>query len=104
MELVLVRIFLREDDRLEGKPAYRRVLELLKEYGVGGATVLKSIMGYGTTGEFHYEGLEVLSYGLPVVVEFVEEERRAMDAIERLLQKAKLGLITLERVVLCISS
>ncbi len=104
MEFVLVRIFLREDDRLEGKPAYRRLLELLKEYGIGGATVLKSIMGYGTTGEFHYEGLEVLSYSLPVVVEFVEEEQKAMQAIERLLQKAKVGLITLERAVLWYSS
>ncbi|QID34146.1 DUF190 domain-containing protein [Pampinifervens florentissimum] len=104
MEFVLVRIFLREDDKLEGKPAYRRLLELLKEYGVGGATVLKSIMGYGTTGELHYEGLEVLSYSLPVVVEFVEEEQKAMQAIERLLQKAKVGLITLERAVLWHSS
>lgn len=104
MEFVLVRIYLREDDRLEGKPAYRRILELLKEYGIAGATVLKSIMGYGTTGEFHYEGFEVLSYSLPVVVEFVEEENRATMAIQRLLERAKLGLITLERVVLWHSS
>ncbi len=104
MELVLVRIFLREDDRLEGKPAYRRILELLKEWGIGGATVLKSIMGYGTTGEFHYEGLEVLSYSMPVVVEFVEEEGKAMFAIKKLLERTKLGLITLERAVLWSSS
>ena len=49
-------------------------------------------------------GLEVLSYSLPVVVEFVEEEQKAMQAIERLLQKAKVGLITLERAVLWYSS
>ncbi|MEJ5339912.1 MAG: DUF190 domain-containing protein [Aquificaceae bacterium] len=104
MELVLVRIFLREDDRLEGKPAYRKVLELLKEYGVSGATVLKSIMGYGTTGELHYEGLEVLSYSLPVVVEFVEEESKAMEAIKKLSKHKNLGFITFERAVLWSSS
>jgi len=46
---LLARVYLREDDKLEGKLAYRRVLELLKEWGVEGATVLKSVMGYGTT-------------------------------------------------------
>ena len=56
MAYLLARVYLREDDKLEGKLAYRRVLELLKEWGVEGATVLKSVMGYGTTKSFIKEG------------------------------------------------
>lgn len=104
MEFVLVRIFLREDDRCKGVPVYRWVVEFLRKQGVSGATVLKSIMGYGTTGDIHYEGLEVLSYGLPVVVEFVEEEAKAMQVIEMLYEHVKPGLITLERAILWFSS
>ena len=100
MAFLLVRVFLRENDRLEGKPAYIRLVEFLKEQGVMGATVLKAIMGYGTTGEYHYEGIEVLSYGLPVVVEFVEKEEKVLKVLEKLLQKFKTGLITLEEVSL----
>ncbi|MGK0689145.1 MAG: DUF190 domain-containing protein [Aquificaceae bacterium] len=99
--LLLARVYLREDDKLEGKIAYRRVLELLKEWGISGATVLKSIIGYGTTKSFHYEGLEVLSYGLPVVVEFIDEESKVIMAVERLLSKFGGLFITLEEVQVC---
>jgi hypothetical protein len=96
---LLVRVFLREGDRIGGKPAEVWLLEFLKAKGISGATVLKSIMGYGTTGEFHYEGIEVLSYGLPLVVEFVEEEDKINRMLEEVVKNCK-GLITLEEVSL----
>ncbi|MFN3599355.1 MAG: DUF190 domain-containing protein [Aquificaceae bacterium] len=97
---LMARIYLREDDKVEGKIAYRKLLELLKEWGIGGATVLKSMMGYGTTKSFHYEGIEVLSYGLPVVIEFVDEEDRVMKVLENLSSKGLSFFITIERVSL----
>ncbi len=96
----MARIYLREDDKIEGKIAYRKLLELLKEWGIGGATVLKSMMGYGTTKSFHYEGIEVLSYGLPVVIEFVDEEEKVMKVLENLSSKGLSFFITIERVSL----
>jgi len=48
---------MREDDELKGERLYSKLLKLLKSKGVDGATVLKAIMGYGTTGEYHYEGI-----------------------------------------------
>ncbi|MFN7064551.1 MAG: DUF190 domain-containing protein [Aquificaceae bacterium] len=95
---------MREDDRIEGKLAYRRLLELLKGWGISGATVLRSIMGYGSTGSLHYEGVEVLSYGLPVVVEFVEEEEKVMGVLKLLSSKGLTLFITLEEVSLWSSS
>ncbi|MFN3975473.1 MAG: DUF190 domain-containing protein [Aquificaceae bacterium] len=100
----MARVYLREDDQIEGKLAYRRVLELLREWGISGATVLKSIMGYGATKSFHYQGIEVLSYGLPLVIEFVDEEGKVMKALENLSSKGFSFFITLERVSLWHSS
>ncbi|RMH03075.1 MAG: DUF190 domain-containing protein [Aquificota bacterium] len=97
MERVLVRIYLREDLRVGKELAYKKALYTLKELGICGATVLKAIAGYGTTGEEHYEGLEVLSYSLPVVVEFVEEEEKALQAVKVITGFIKKGLITFER-------
>jgi len=94
---VLVRIFLKEGEEIEGKPLYRFLVELLRKKGIKGATVLKAILGYGTTGEFHYEGIESLSYDLPVVIEFVEEEERAEEVIEEIGKYLRRGLITMER-------
>ncbi len=95
---VLVRIFLKESEEKKGKPLYRLVVEELRKNGVGGATVLKAILGYGTTGEMHYEGIEALSYDLPVVIEFVEDEEKAMSVIEDLGKFLGRGLVTMERV------
>lgn len=103
---LLVRIFMREDDELDGEKLYSKLLKFLKSKGVGGATVLKAIMGYGTTGEYHYEGIEVLSYNLPVVVEFVEKEEKVSSFLEELTNyvKIKKGLITIERAQVWVSS
>lgn len=103
-DFLMARIYLREDDKVEGKLAYRRLLELLKEWGISGATVLKSIIGYGTTKSFHYEGIEVLSYSLPVVIEFVDEEKKVMKVLENLSSRGFSFFITLERVSLWHSS
>jgi len=46
-------------------------------------------MGYGTTGEYHYEGIEVLSYKLPVVVEFMEKEEKVHSLLEELTKYVK---------------
>jgi PII-like signaling protein len=94
---VLVRIFLREGDELGGKPLYSVILSVLKSKGIRGATVLKAILGYGTTGEYHYEGIEILSYDLPVVVEFVDEEEKVQSVLEEVSKYLKSGLITMEK-------
>ena len=97
---LLVRIFLREDEEFEGEPLYVKLVKVLKERGITGATVLKALLGYGTTGEYHYEGIEILSYNLPVVVEFVDEEKKVMAVLDELGRYIKGGLITMERVKL----
>lgn len=94
---VLVRVFLRESDEFEREPLYSKILKVLRDKGVGGATVLKGILGYGTTGHYHYEGIEVMSYDLPVVIEFVDEEEKVEGVLEEVSKYLKSGLISVEK-------
>ena len=93
---VLVRVFLKESEEVRGRPLYTYLVDSLRRRGIGGATVLKAMLGYGTTGEYHYEGIEALSYDLPVVVEFVEEEAKALEALRDMEDLLKDKLIVLE--------
>jgi len=94
---VLARIFIREDEEFDGERLYSKILKFLREKNIAGATVLKALLGYGTTGEYHYEGIEVLSYNLPVVIELVDEEEKVISVLEELGKHIKSGLVSVER-------
>lgn len=93
---VLVRVFLKESEEVGGRPIYTHLVDSLRRKGISGATVLKAMLGYGTTGEYHYEGIEALSYDLPVVVEFVEEENRALEILREMEDLLRDKLIVIE--------
>ncbi|WP_457621277.1 DUF190 domain-containing protein [Persephonella sp.] len=97
-EAVLLRIFIGESDRVEGKLLYRKIVEILKENDIAGATVIRGIMGYGASSRIHTASILTLSGDLPVVIEAVDKEekiRKVMPIIEKFITK---GLITLEKV------
>ncbi len=43
----LLRIFIGESDRWEGKPLYEALVLKAREMGLAGATMLRGLMGYG---------------------------------------------------------
>ena len=45
-ESVLMRIFIGESDKHEGKPLYQMLVELLRPEKIAGATVLRGISGF----------------------------------------------------------
>ena len=96
-ELVLMRIFVGDNDRFEKKPLYEALVELFHAEGVAGATVIKGAMGYGGNSEVHSDRFLRLSSDLPVVVEVVDAEEKInaiLPLIEGMFQG---GLITLEK-------
>lgn len=97
-EMVLMRIFVGENDRFDKKPLYEALVELFHAEGVAGATVVKGAMGYGGHSEVHSDRFLRLSSELPVIVEAVDSEGRinaVLPLIEEMLQG---GLVTLEPV------
>jgi PII-like signaling protein len=96
-QAMLLRIFLGEDDRTDGRPLYEAIVLKAREMHLAGATVLRGPMGFGKTSRLHTAKILRLSEDLPVVVEIVEAEERIrafLSAIEPMMNG---GLITLEK-------
>lgn len=93
----LLRIFIGESDRHEGKPLHEWIVLTAREQGLAGATVLRGMMGYGAHSRMHTSKIERLSLDLPIVVEIVDV-REKVEAFLALIDPAiSEGLATLER-------
>lgn len=97
-EAYLLRIFIGENDRINGKLAYKKIVEILKENDIAGATVLRGILGYGASSRIHSAGLLTLSGDLPIIIEAVDREEKIKDIISKIEGLISKGLITLEKV------
>jgi PII-like signaling protein len=97
-EAYLLRIFIGENDRINGKIAYKKIVEILKENDIAGATVLRGILGYGASSRIHSAGILTLSADLPVVIEAVDREEKIKKVIPKIENYITKGLITLEKV------
>ncbi len=97
-EAVLLRVFFGENDKYEGKPLYRYMVEFCKNKGIAGATVFRGILGYGKSSVIHKAGFLSLSSDLPIVVEIIDCEEKIQSILPELSRMVEKGLITLERV------
>jgi len=95
---LLVRIYLGESDQWHGRPLYQAIVELLRQSGVAGATVLRGIEGFGAKQHLHSTRILSLSEDLPVLIEAVDSEEKIRALLPPLDEMVGDGLITLERV------
>ena len=72
----ILRIFIGENDRHEGKPLYEWIVVKAREKGLAGATVLRGMLGFGARGRLHSFRIERLAQELPVIVEIVDLRNR----------------------------
>ncbi len=97
----LLRIFIGESDRLDGKPLYERIIEKAREAGLAGATVLRGVEGFGARSRIHTAKILRLSEDLPVVVEIVDSEDKVkafLPEVDRMFESSGSGgMITLEK-------
>ncbi|RMD46451.1 MAG: DUF190 domain-containing protein, partial [Aquificota bacterium] len=75
-DALLLRIFVGETDRADGKLLYKKIVEICKENNVAGASVFRGIMGYGASSRIHSASLLTISEDLPIVIEIVDREDR----------------------------
>jgi PII-like signaling protein len=97
-EAMLLRIFLGEDDKVDGRPLYEAIVVKAREMTLAGATVLRGPMGFGRSSRLHTAKILRLSEDLPVVVEIVEAEARIRSFLEAIEPIMGSSLITLEKV------
>ncbi len=101
-ERTLMRIFIGESDRCQegpyrGSPLWEGLLNLFRERGFAGATVLRGIAGFGASARVHTDRILRLSLDLPMVVEVVDSDERIRSILPELHGMIGGGLVTLER-------
>lgn len=94
----LLRIFIGEDDRCDGRPLYEAIVLKAREMHVAGATVLRGGLGYGHSSRLHTSKILRLSDDLPLVIEIVDSEERIASFLPVLDAMMTSGLVTLEKV------
>lgn len=96
----LLRIFLGELDKHQGKPLYESLTLAAKKQGVAGATVFRGILSYGASSRIHTAKLLELSSDLPIIVEIVDSQEKIdafLQAADQMIEEAGCGaLITIE--------
>ena len=94
----LLRVFVGESDRWEGKPLYEAIVNQARELNLAGATVVRGLMGFGAHSRLHTSKILRLSEDLPIVIEIVDE-REKIDALLEFVDEAiGEGLVTIEQV------
>jgi uncharacterized protein len=93
----LLRVFVGEDDKHEGKPLYEWLVLKAREQGLAGATVLRGVMGFGAHSRLHTFRIERLSLDLPIVIEIVDTRPKLEAFLADIDPLIHEGLATLER-------
>jgi PII-like signaling protein len=94
----LLRIFVGESDRHEGRPLHEAIVLLARERGLAGATVLRGIAGFGAASRIHTTKILRLSEDLPIVIEIADRPERIASILPDLDRMVREGLMTLEKV------
>lgn len=101
-QAVLLRVFVGESDKVGHHPLYEVIVREARDAGLAGATVLKSVLGFGATARIRTAKILDLSADLSLVIEIVDEEARVAAFQQRLAElfdEANCGgLITLENI------
>lgn len=96
-EAALLRIFVGESDRADGRPLYEALVLKAREEGLAGATVLRGLMGFGHASHIKTAKILRLSLDLPMVVEIVDAEDKINAFLTVIDPMMTSGLVTVER-------
>ncbi len=101
-EAKVLRIFISNTDKFKHNSLYEMIVFAAKRYGLAGATVLKGVMGYGSSSVIHSVKFWEITEKLPVVIEIVDEAEKIEKFTEKILpwfEKLRYGcMITVEEV------
>ena len=94
----LLRIFIGENDKFEGKPLYEWIVQKAKESGLAGATVIRGIEGFGASSRIHTTKILRLSDDMPIIIEIVDVLEKIEKFIPLIDWAIREGLATVEKV------
>lgn len=93
MSTTLLKIYVGENVRWEGKPLYQALMFKLKDAGLAGVTVTRGIEGFGQLKAVHTARLLELSADLPMIVECVDFSDKIEAVLPEIRTMVPRGLI-----------
>lgn len=94
----LLRIFIGESNRHDGRPLYEAIVLKARSLNLSGATVLRGIMGFGANSRLHTTKILRLSEDMPIVIEVVDTQSNIEKLLPFLDDVVGEGLITIENI------
>ena len=94
----LLRIFIGEDDKYEGRPLFEWIVAKARDEHMAGATVIRGMEGFGAHSRVHTAKILRLSSDLPIVVEIVDTPERIEAFLPIVDEAVAEGLATVEDV------
>jgi len=97
-EVYKLDIYIGESDRWQGKPLYLALLELGRQRGLAGGTVVRAIAGFGRNSHIRSSNLLELSTDLPILVTFIDTPEKIKAFLPEVKTLMHDGLVTCHRV------
>jgi hypothetical protein len=94
----MLRIHFGEDDKWEGKPLYRAIVEKCRELDIAGATVLRGVAGYGASTLIHRAHHLAFSPDAPLMVTVIDTAEKIQQLLPFLDKVVDEGLIAMSEV------
>ena len=98
VDAILLRVFVGEEDRYEGRSLYQAIVATALERRMAGATVLPGPDGFGVSRSVRTELNVDAGPHSPMVVEIVDTEARINDFLPVIDEMIESGLVTMEKV------
>jgi PII-like signaling protein len=97
-ESSLLRVYSNVNEKWQGGPLYRAVVETARRLKLAGASVFPVEMGYGAHRQIHDLASEYSSFDIPIVIEIVDAAERVMPLAKELDSIVKEGLVVVNQV------
>ena len=94
----LMRIFIGENDKWNGKPLHKALIECMRTNDIAGVTVYQGILGYGANRRIHKDSALHLSHDRPVMLSVVDTEERLRAFLPVLDDMVQQGLVVFSDV------
>ena len=88
-----VTIYVNEETRFHAGPLYEAILQFLRHKEVAGATATRCFEGFGAHRIIHTPKIEVLSFSLPIKIEFIDSAEKVDAILPTLYDMVTDGLI-----------
>jgi uncharacterized protein len=99
-----LRIYISSTDKFRHTPLYEMILYAARRHGISGSTVLKGVMGYGSSSEIYSNKLWEISEKLPLIIEIIDESQKIdtfFESIKPYFDKIEKGhLITMDETTI----